>query len=373
MASSNKRREEKKRRRQKRLSKRKEKEVIEDFASTLAALERQLKLPMPRTWPGGCDPSLERPDFVKAEYAEYATKKSPGRAKCDKFERDMKRGLLHYLPQLDHWSWEEFLWHGVPGDSWHPLDAFLEKQGDRFPPAAQAQLRLWKQARIGLFEIGEVSNDTVALTEWDAPQQHTVGESFRAITLNIGGVNTQRDQRGKILLTYIAPWVPEENLYCGMGYSVALPKNQSLMMTDFLGLQHAGVVRGPLPWRANRAAVEQYRREWKRREWDSWLRERMTFPFKAIVAVEGAKRLILRTVNGLLPSSPERTREFGVYFDAGCDDEEQALVVGGTAITPVDVTSRNRMALAEYQAYRNWAGPPPGVRNQPHVLEIDRR
>src|SRR5262249_25539591 len=148
----------------------------------------QLSIPQLARWPGGCDASLVRPDAVKLDFATWATSKSPGREKCQQLEDGLLQGFLSELPEIDHWGWEEFLWHGLPGDSWHPLDAYLAQSGARFPPAAQEQLRLWKQARIGLFEIGDLANDTLGLHEWDAVAQKPIGLPFRALTLNIGGI-----------------------------------------------------------------------------------------------------------------------------------------------------------------------------------------
>ena len=43
---------------------------------------------------------------------------------------------------------------------------------------------------------------------------------------------------------------------------------------------------------------------------------------------------------------------------------------GNTTLTPIDVASSAHVALAEYQAYRERVGPPPGVRDQPSVLRF---
>jgi hypothetical protein len=120
------------------------------------SLQRHLSVPEPARWPGGCDPSLARPDRVKLDLARFATERPPGQAKAKQLEDRLHRGLLSFLPQLDHGSGEEFIWHGLPGDTWHPVEAFLVDAGNRFSPAAGAQLRRWKEARISLFEVGEV-------------------------------------------------------------------------------------------------------------------------------------------------------------------------------------------------------------------------
>src|SRR5262249_38354264 len=158
-----------------------------------------------------------------------ADKQEPGRSKLRELEYRLSKGLLAFLPELDHWAMEEFFWHGLPGDYWHPIEAFLEHAGARFPPAAQEQLRRWKEARIGLYEIGDVANDTVGLREYDPVRQVFVGPAFRAITLNIGGVNVQREHPGKFLLTHVAPWRPEECIWCGLGYGQAVPLDMTTL------------------------------------------------------------------------------------------------------------------------------------------------
>src|SRR6185369_10393015 len=111
-----------------------------------------------------------------------------------------------------------------PGDPWKPVDVFLAAAGDRFPPAAAEQLRLWKAAEIGLFEIGEVRDDMVTFQPWDPVTQAHCGPPVRAISLNLGGVNAYAKTRGMIALTYLAPWVPADNLYCAMGFGQSVPR-----------------------------------------------------------------------------------------------------------------------------------------------------
>jgi hypothetical protein len=148
--------EEKKRRRAKRLEKKRDRPASPPLAGPLADLEvalrtlqRQLSFPPVSDWPGGCDPSLARPDLVKFEMATWATKQPPGDARSRQLEYDMAKGPLAAVPAIDHWAIEEYLWHGVPGDDWHPIDAYLAHATDKFPAPARAQLGLWKQARFG--------------------------------------------------------------------------------------------------------------------------------------------------------------------------------------------------------------------------------
>jgi hypothetical protein len=339
--------------------------------AVLRNVQRHLQVPMPTHWPGAGDPSLQRPDLVKLELAEFATGTEPGRSKARLFERQLRQGLLGFLPDFaDHWGVEEFLWHGLPGDPWQPLEAFLAHAGDRFPPAAGEQLRLWKQARLGAFEVGEVRDETVALREWAPVSQTEIGSPVRAITLNIGGVNYYQDKRGQINLTYLAPWVPAQDLFCGLGYGMSLSKRDSALLIPYLGLRHPEVVARPLPWKQNRAAADQYLRQWREREWQGWLAERLKFPFPALINLPPEGKPELKLVQGMLPNSPQQAWQFGIYLRAEMNETE-ILAAGATNVTPTDVTSPNTAALAEYKAYRDRVGPPPGTRGQPNYLTIE--
>ena len=336
-------------------------------------LKYHLSVPEPARWPGGCDPILDRPDHVKLELAEFAINQPPGKAKAKQLEHGLRNGLLGYLPKIYHWAWEEFIWHGLPGDSWQPVEAFLAQAGNRFSPAAAQQLRRWKEARIGLFEIGEVADDKLALRDWDGVNGTAASPWFEAIALNIGGVNIYRKDRGQILLTYLAPWQPAEDLYCALGYGTTSDKAQTALLLDVLGLQHPEVVCRPLPWNVGRAAADQYLRQWRQREWQGWLQERLRFPFLAFVASPPDGRPSLLPVNSLLPSTPEQAREVGIYLEVVPEAGQQVVVAGGTALIPLDVTSSNRLVLAEYQAYRKRVGPPPASRNAPQFLDLRLR
>lgn len=343
---------------------------VEPLGRVLKSLQEHLRIPMPKTWPGGCDSTLTRPDLVKSDLAEFAFKQSPGREKGQQLEEALCGGLLGFLPDIDHWSMEEFLWHGIPGDSWHPIEEFLEFAGGRFPPPAREQLRLWKQAQIGLFEIGTVADDRVTLLEWDGVARTSRGTPLQAISLNIGGVNIYSAHRGKVQLTYLAPWVLEDQLYCAMGYGAMLDKKNASMLLPFLGLQHPEVAGRTLPWKVSRAAADEYLRAWKNREWYHWFKERMEFPFQAFVSMPPEGHLEVNEVCSLIPVSPKQAYQLGIYFEVKLSIN-QPMVAGGTAITPVEIGSPQRLALAEYHAYRDRAGPPPGTRGRPSFSIIE--
>ncbi len=365
--------EKKKQRRQKRLQKREQyqRQTVDPNPklAQLRELERTLHTPAPGSFPGAQDPSLNRPDLVKFELAGQVVDHEPGRSKFRSMTDAARKGLLKDAPDLvDHWVMEEFIWHGVPGDPWQPVEAFLSGAGARFPPAAAEQLRLWKAAEIGLYEIGAVRDDTVTLQAWDPIQKTPSGRPLRAISLNLGGVNAYRKAEGTVTLTYLAPWVPADNLYCAMGYGTTLPKRAVDFLVPYLGLRHPEVVCRPLPWELNRPAADEHMRQWRQREWHGWLEERLRLPFWAMVATPPKGEFYLRQVTQLLPSTPLEAQQTGVYLLVPTPGV--ILSVGCTMVTPIDVTSPSALALAEYQAYRRRVGPPPGTRGTPPFVEV---
>ncbi len=194
------------------------------------------------------------------------------------------------------------------------------------------------------------------------------GPPLRAISLNIGGVNIYRNARAKVNLTYLAPWVPEAQLFCGLGYGMTVDKPDATPFLLHLGLRHPEVVARPLPWNVRGPVEKEYLRQWRAREWHGWLRERFRFPFPALVAMPPVGEPVLKQVTGLVPSTPQQARDFGIYLEVPLGRE--MVVAGATLVTPVDVTSSNRLALAEYQAYRDREGPPPGTRGQPLYTRV---
>jgi hypothetical protein len=366
--------EEKKRRRLKRLHKHRQAERsfdhsddLPEFKSVFRLLNKlkQLTLiPEPSQWPGAVDPTLARPDAAKLAYAEWASSTEPGKSKLKGLEEGIRKGPLGFLPDMDHWAIEEFFWHGVPGDAWHPLDAYLASAGSHLPPPAQAQLRLWKEARLSLYEIGEIRDDLLELREWDPFDRCAFGPWKRSIALNIGGVNFDREHRGQFCLTYLSPWARDPEIYCAMGYGSTGPEPNIMPMLPLLGLRHPEIVSRPLPWKLNKYSEAQHVRAWQSRDWHGWLRARLHFPFTALAPEPTTRRLNLTTVMSLLPSTAQQARDFGIYFEVLMDDGERCTI-GATALTPLDVTSPNLPALHEYSEYRHRVGIPPGVRANP--------
>jgi hypothetical protein len=352
------RHEEKKRRREKRKSKSLTFEAARKLDRVLSSLKRHLDVPTPETWPGACHPSLARPDEVKFEIAEAVQKAGRPHDLSRQLERQLQQGLLGEIPDIDHWGMEEFLWHGMPDGSHHPIDAFVRSAGDQYPPEAREQILRWKLARIGLYHIGDVADDTVAMREWDAVGQEYAGAPFRAIALNIGGVNHYRSQKGLFNVTYVAPWAPERNLYFAMGYGLSIPKELTAPMEYLVrGMRDLPAATFPLPWKMGRVAQMQCLEEWRRRDWHGWMLERLQFPFMALAFIGKGRTAFVR-IDSMITRNAIEARQIGLYF-GGQIDREEALAAGGTALSPIDLRSPSAVAFAEYQQYRKLVGPAP--------------
>ncbi len=324
----------------------------------------------PPTWPGVSDPSLAHPDDIKFELAEFASKQEPGQSKLEAFEIALSQGPLGQLPEIEHWATEEFFWHGLPGDDWHPLEAYLAAAGERFPVPAQAQLRRWKEAQIGLYEVGDVADDTVGLQEWDAVAGAYCGPALRAIALNIGGVQFYGGLRRQITLTYVAPWDPAQNLFCAMGYGVTGKKRSAPFYALMLALRQPKIASQPYPWKVDTEVADRYLRQWRQREWHGWLQERLVFPFQAWVRTSERGDLAVLSATELAPMTPDEARNLGVYLVADLKASEGKMIAGLTNIIPLEIDSPNWGPIAEYQAYRERVGPPPGTVGQPPIMRI---
>jgi hypothetical protein len=355
--SNSQRHEEKKRRREKRLAKRDRSKG--DVANLLHTLERLGSFSEPRSWPGVADPSLNRPDRIKFELATFI-EKGPGRDLGRQLERQLKQGLLDFMPEIEHWGMEEFFWHGLPGNPWTPIDQFLQADGNHFPAAARMQLARWKDARIGCYEIGSVADDSVSLREMDVVTGRPVGPWVRAIALNIGGVNIYGPEKGKLNLTYLAPWAPDENIFCAMGYGLFLPREQLATVTLLVrGLRSIQAVTFPLPWRAGKAAARQCFEQWRERDWFQFMAIQVRCPFAAVIMTKEGPELC--TIHRMITKTTAQSQHYGLYF--GLDDKEK-LACGATAIFPLDFDSPNAMAFAEYREFRRIVGPPPASRGR---------
>jgi len=315
------------------------------------------------------DDVRRQPDRVKFIYATYVSEREPGRSKMAQLERAFQQGPLGIIPEIDHWAMEEFLWHGIPNDSWHPLEAYVDFVGDCLSEAGREQLRRWKEARIGFYEVGKVQGDTLVLQEWDPVLQSSVSEPFQAITLGIGGAGLFRQYRGHLLLTYVAPWLPAEGIFCSMGYAIMPDKHEAAIFELLLNLRMPGLVAQPLPWATNASARRHYLMTWKQRDWLPWLEERMEFPFRALIAVPPhGKQLRAVQVTGLLHLDADQSRQLGVYVQVPAG--RGIKVVGLTNLGPLDISSPNWMPVAEYQAYRQQVGPPPGASGVPTITRL---
>jgi hypothetical protein len=96
----------------------------------------------------------------------------------------------------------------------------------------------------------------------------------------------------------------------------------------------------------------------------------LKFPFQALVRMPPLGDFELKLVTGLVPVTAEQARQIGVYFEVP-DKRKNVVVAGVTMVIPADVTSPTRLAVAEYHAYRERVGPPPGTIGQPLFTEVE--
>lgn len=188
--------------------------------------------------------------------------------------------------------------------------------------------------------------------------------------MSMGRVNDYRGLCGQITLTYVAPWAPEENLFCAMGYGVAGKKRDAALFAAMLGLRRPEIVSQPYPWKISREAGNQYLRQWQMREWHGWLKERLVFPFRAWLRTSERGKFEAREVTGLTPMESEMARNLGLYLEVPTEARQELILVGLTAAAPLDIDSPNWMPIAEYQAYRERVGPPPGTIGQPSFMRL---
>ena len=310
-----------------------------------------------------------RPDHVKFIYATYVSEHQPGRGKMAQLERAFQQGPLGIIPEIDHWAMEEFLWHGVPNDSWHPMEAYLDFVGDRLSEAGREQLRRWKEARVGFYKVGKVRGHIVVLQEWNPVSKSPLSQPFKAITLGMGGAGFFRQYQGYLVFTYVAPWLPAEGIFCSMGYALMVKKDEVGPFELLLNLRTPDLVAEPLPWERSTAAKRHHLKTWKQRDWLPWLEERLEFPFRALMLTSPDRsEFKVSQVTGLLPLDTDETRQFGVYVEVPV--EGGIHMVGLTNLTVLDISSPNWMPVAEYRAYREQVGPPPGTRGMPTITRL---
>ncbi|MFQ5811596.1 MAG: calcium-binding protein [Anaerolineae bacterium] len=315
------------------------------------------------------DDLRRRPDHVKFIYATYVSEREPGRRKMAQLEKAFQQGPLGMIPEINHWAMEEFLWHGFPNESWHPIEAYLDFVGDRLSEAGREQLRRWKEARIGFYQVGKVRRGTVVLQEWNPVSKSLVGEPFNAITLGMGGAGFFRRYRGHLTLTYMAPWLPAEGIFCLMGYAIMSEKDEAGPFELLLNLRMPELAAEPLPWERSAAAKRKHLKTWKERDWLPWLEERLEFPFRALMLTSPDRsEFKVSQVTGLLPLDTDETRQFGVYVEVPV--EGGIHMVGLTNLTPLDISSPNWMPVTEYRAYREQVGPPPGMIGVPGIVRL---
>lgn len=299
--------------------------------------------------------SLVSPDIVKFQYQTFLAANRTWAGARREFTRQYSKGKLSLLENIHQWSNEKFLWRGAAALRTHPLDAFLQCAGNRFSLAAREKLCRWKEARLGFFEVGPVGDETVRLRAWDVERSAETGEWFDAIDLSTDGVDSYRQECGSVLCTYLAPWSPEKGLFCSMGYSMLTSKENCPALALHLNLNHADFGQQRWRWIGSSLRQQRHRKSWTNRDWQPWLRERITAPFPALIATEKGLK-VARAVRIFDQMSLRETRDFGNYMVIDWQGEE--VLMGMTGVVPLDLTSAEAAALVEYSHYRRHAGPP---------------
>ena len=152
-----------------------------------------------------------------------------------------------------------------------------------------------------------------------------------------------------------------------MGYALLTEKDKAIPFELLLNLRRPELVAEPLPWERSRAAKRKHLKVWRERDWLPWLEERLEFPFRALMVFPSKdKRFEVVQVTGLVPMDADETRYLGIYVEVPAED--RLLIAGLTNLTPLNISSPNWMPVAEYHAYREQVGPPPGMRGMPHII-----
>lgn len=152
-----------------------------------------------------------------------------------------------------------------------------------------------------------------------------------------------------------------------MGYGMIVPPESAAVLRMHLHLANVKLARSRWPWDESRRAKEAYARRWKARDWQSWLDQTVELPLEVLVMLPNRGPRVVQ-IREMIPQSRTTAEKMGVYFATMVDGE--ALVFGGTTIMPLDVDTRSAEAFAEYHAYRQLAGPPPGMRSAPKFMEF---
>lgn len=325
-----------------------------NMSAELAEILDSMPSPVPE-YPGACDDTVARPDRIKFEFGMFLQANSASQGKMRSLAKAYARGKLSFLPNVEDWAMEKFFWHGSPGESLHPLDAFLQASGEKFSSCGREQIRRWKEAELNVFEIGRTTRTTVEFRAWDLRRSRPVGQWFPAIDLSITGVNMYRRRQGDISLQWMAPWAPDLNLFCATGYGSLAPKKTAggLWMAQLTA--DAELACSRWPWRMGAGAQREYSRKWARRDWHRWIAERMEFPLDALLLGKGTSEFA--TLEALSEDGITGGLAPGIYFNI--TRHGVPMVTGATSAWPLDLSSPSASVLEEYRSWRMDAGPPP--------------
>jgi hypothetical protein len=307
------------------------------------------------------DTALNNVETLKFTYAMWVQNHPIGGRQMARLENTLKAGRFAFLPEesVEHWGMEEYLWHGMPDHDWNPIEAFLVARGQGFSETGWKQFRRWQEMKIGFYEIGRVDR-TAEMWVWDHLTETRLGDSFQVVSCGIGGVDFLRQYVGELLLTYLSPWQPDQNIFCTGGYGPIVQKDDLKGQELLLGLSRPDILVEPLEFGfgpGNRP-TRKLREVWKQRDWLGWLKGRLNFPFRALVTIPATNSLHPVQITSIQEMTADEARRKGIYFHTA-KKVDNFGIFGGTTVTVADVISPNFLPLLEYHAYREWAGPPP--------------
>jgi hypothetical protein len=290
-----------------------------------------------------------------------------------RFRGEYLAGPLRQLPGISHWGLEKFLWNGSPQLKSHPLDAFLDSRNGRYEPSIIATVLRWKQAKLGLYEIGRPTRFGVALRSWH-PLRRATTPWFEARELAASESISWKDSRGSILASFVAPSSLRTDLSdvghpaighatighatIGhaattsaaflMGFTLLVNKLDSHPLLLLENLNHSRLGLDIDPWEVSDAARREYQRRWRDRDWRTWLRKQVRGPFPVLLTSSGrsavASFLAWERISHRETETVEEPYAWVEYHGS-------PRLVRASGLVPVDLASTAARGLREYCVY----------------------
>ncbi|MFO0818551.1 MAG: hypothetical protein U1A77_11455 [Pirellulales bacterium] len=302
------------------------------------------------------------------DYFDFIAEHSEWNGAQARFRGEYLAGPLRQLPGIAHWSLEKFLWNGSPQLKSHPLDAFLATRNPKYSPSIIATVLRWKQAKLGLYEIGHPTRFGVALRSWH-PLRRATTPWFEARELAVAEAISWRDSRGSILASFVAPSsLPTDLSDVGhpaighatighaamtsaaflMGFTLLVNKLDGPPLLLLENLNHARLGLDIDPWEVSDAARREYQRRWRERDWRTWLRKQVRGPFPVLLTNSG--RSAVATFLAWERVSHRETANVEEPY-AWVEYQGSPRLVRAAGLVPVDLASTAARGLKEYCVY----------------------